>query len=85
VGTLTIKKEGNIYSGVIANNRSKRENPIKDVVYKGNQLSFTYEVNFGGNTAVIAVKGTISKDQFTGTMSVGSFGAFPMNATRKVD
>jgi outer membrane receptor for ferrienterochelin and colicin len=85
VGTLTIKKEGNIYSGVIANNRSKRENPIKDVVYKGNQLSFTYEVNFGGNAAVIAVKGTIIKDQFTGTMSVGQFGAFPMNATRKVD
>jgi len=85
MGTLTIKKEGNVYSGVIANNRSKRENPIKDVVYKNNQLSFTYEVNFGGNAAVIAVKGTITKDQFTGTMSVGSFGAFPMNATRKVE
>jgi outer membrane receptor protein involved in Fe transport len=85
MGTLTIKKEGAVYSGTIANNRSKRENPIKDVVYKNNQLSFTYEVNFGGNTAVIAVKGTITKDQFTGTMSVGQFGAFPMNATRKVD
>lgn len=85
MGTLTIKKEGNVYSGIIANNRSKRETPIKDVVYKDNQLSFSYEVSFGGNTAVIAVKGRITKDQFTGTMSVGSFGAFPMNATRKIE
>lgn len=85
VGTLTIKKEGNVYSGTIANNRSKKENPIKDVIYKDNQLSFTYEVNFGGNAATIGVKGVIVKDQFTGTMSVGSFGAFPMNATRKID
>lgn len=85
MGTLTIKKEGNVYSGIIANNRSKRETPIKDVVYKDNQLSFSYEVSFGGNTAVIAVKGSITKDQFTGTMSVGSFGAFPMNATRKIE
>ncbi len=85
MGTLKIKKEGNIYSGTIISNRSPKENPIKDVVYKNNELSFNYEVNFGGNTAVIAVKGIITKDQFTGTMSVGQFGAFPMNGTRKIE
>jgi outer membrane receptor for ferrienterochelin and colicin len=85
VGTLKIKKEGNVYSGTIASNRSPRENPLKDVVFKNNELSFSYEVNFGGNTAVIAVKGIITKDQFAGTMSVGQFGSFPMNGTRKVE
>lgn len=85
LGTIKIKKEGDTYSGTIANNRSNRENPIKDVVFKENQLSFSYEVNFGGNNAVIIVKGVIIKDQFNGTMSVGQFGSFPMNATRKVE
>jgi outer membrane receptor protein involved in Fe transport len=85
MGTLKIKKEGEIYSGTISSNRSPKENPIKDVVYKNNELSFNYEVNFGGNTAIIAVKGIITKDQFTGTMTVGQFGSFPMNGTRKVE
>ena len=85
LGTIKIKKEGGTYSGTIANNRSNRETTIKDVVFKDNQLSFSYEVNFGGNTAVIIVKVLIVKDQFSGTMSVGQFGSFPMNATRKVE
>ncbi|MFN5431746.1 MAG: TonB-dependent receptor domain-containing protein [Cyclobacteriaceae bacterium] len=85
VGTLKIKKEGNVYSGTIASNRSPRENPLKDVVFKNNELSFSYELNFGGNTAVIAVKGMMTKDQFAGTMSVGQFGSFPMNGTRKME
>jgi outer membrane receptor protein involved in Fe transport len=85
MGVLKINKEGNIYSGTISSNRSNRENTIKEVVFKNNELNFSYEVSFGGNTAVIAVKGIISKDQFTGTMSVGQFGSFPMNGTRKTN
>jgi outer membrane receptor protein involved in Fe transport len=84
MGALKITKEGNTYSGTISSNRSNRENPIKDVVFKNNELSFNYEVNFGGNTAVIAVKGIITKDQFVGTMSVGQLGSFPMNGNRKI-
>jgi hypothetical protein len=85
VGTLKIKKEGGVYTGTIANNRSQRENPLKEVAFKNNELSFSYEVNFGGNAAVISVKGVITKDQFAGTMSVGQFGSFPMNGTRKIE
>jgi outer membrane receptor protein involved in Fe transport len=85
MGVIKINKEGNVHSGTISNNRSNRENPIKDMVYKNNELSFSYEVNFGGNTMAIAVKGMIIKDQFTGTMTVGQFGSFPMNGTRKID
>jgi hypothetical protein len=85
MGTLKITKEGDVYAGTISSNRSPKENPIKDLVYKNNELSFNYEVNFGGNTGVIAVKGTITKDQFIGTMSVGQFGSFPMNGARKIE
>ncbi len=81
-GTLVIKKDGENYSGTIINNRNKRENALKVVTLKGNELTFSYEVNFGGNTAEIAVKGIITENKFAGSMAMGQFGSFPFNATR---
>ena len=52
-------------------NRSTREMPIKEITYKQNELTLVYEVSFGGNTANIVMKGTVNKDQFTGTLTVG--------------
>jgi outer membrane receptor protein involved in Fe transport len=85
MGTFKIKKESDKYSGTIMSNRSTREMPIKEITYKQNELTLVYEVNFGGNTANIVMKGVINKDQFTGTLTVGQFGSFPVNATRKVE
>jgi hypothetical protein len=81
-GTLKITKEGDAYSGVIVNARFNRETPIKDVKVTGNELSFAYEVSFGGNTSNVLVKGLITGDQFAGSMTMGQFGAFPMTAKR---
>lgn len=85
MGTFKVKKESDKYSGTIMSNRSTREMPIKEITYKQNELTLVYEVNFGGNTANIVMKGVINKDQFTGTLTVGQFGSFPVNATRKVE
>lgn len=85
MGTFKIKKESDKYSGTIMSNRSTREMPIKEITYKQNELTLVYEVSFGGNTANIVMKGTVNKDQFTGTLTVGQFGSFPVNATRKVE
>jgi outer membrane receptor for ferrienterochelin and colicin len=81
-GTLKITKEGDAYNGVIVNARFNRETPIKDVKVIGNELSFIYEVSFGGNTSTILVKGVITGDQFAGNMTMGQFGSFPMTAKR---
>lgn len=81
-GTLKINKEGDAYSGVIISSRNNRETPLKNVKVTGNELSFNYEVSFGGNTNEILVKGIIAGDQFTGTMTMGQFGAFPMTAKK---
>ncbi|QLH33902.1 MAG: hypothetical protein HWD62_17135 [Cyclobacteriaceae bacterium] len=48
----------------------------------GNELSFSYEVSFGGNTNSIQVKGIITGDEFAGNMTMGQFGSFPMTAKR---
>lgn len=81
-GTLKIVKDGESYSGTIINSRFNRETVLKEVKVNGNELSFTYEMTFGANTAVISAKGTIAGDQFTGSMSMGQFGSFPMTAKR---
>lgn len=81
-GTLKIVKNGDTYSGVIISSRFNRETPLKEVKVTGNELSFTYEMIFGGNTSVISAKGIITGDEFKGSMSMGQFGSFPMTAKR---
>lgn len=81
-GSLKIAKEGEAFSGVIVNSRTNRETPIKNVKVNGNELSFTYEVSFGGNTSEVQVKGIITGDQFAGTMVMGQFATMPMTAKR---
>lgn len=85
MGTFKIKKEGSAYSGTIVSNRSNREAALKEVSYKQNELTLVYELSFGGNTTNIQMKGSIVKDQFTGTLSFGQFGSFPVNGTRKTE
>jgi hypothetical protein len=48
----------------------------------GNELNFSYENSFGGNTMEVTAKGIITNNQLEGTMSIGQFGTFPMHAKR---
>lgn len=81
-GTLVIKKEGDNYTGTITNKRFNKEIPLSSVSLNGHELSFSYDVSFGGNTMNIQVKAIIAADTFSGNMAVGQFGTFPINATR---
>jgi hypothetical protein len=77
-----IKKEGDVYSGTMTSARFNRENALKSITVNGNEITFGYETSFGGNTNTVTVKATIAGDAMTGTMSVGQFGSFPMNAKK---
>jgi len=81
-GTIVIRKDGNAYAGTMTNARFNRENQLKDIVVKGNEISFGYDVNFNGNASTVTVKGTITGDALAGVMNVGQFGSFPINAKR---
>lgn len=81
-GVLKITKTGDAYTGVISNSRNNKEVALKTVSVKGNELSFNYENNFGGNIMEVTGKGIITDNQLTGTMAIGQFGTFPMNAKR---
>jgi outer membrane receptor protein involved in Fe transport len=81
-GTLVLKKEGDTYTGTINNKRFNKENPISSVSLKGNELTFSYEVNFGGNAMMVTVKAIVSEKSFEGNMTVGQFGTFPIKGTK---
>jgi outer membrane receptor protein involved in Fe transport len=81
-GTLNITKEGDAFKGSIISNRMPKEVTLTSVLLKGDELTFTYDVAFGGNTSTITVKGIIAGDTFTGNMSLGQFGTFPITAKR---
>lgn len=81
-GNFKIAKDGDQLTGTITNNRFPNENQLSDITLNGNELSYSYEVSFGGNSMKIHVTGTISNDEFNGNMTVGQFGTFPINAKR---
>jgi uncharacterized protein (DUF2147 family) len=82
-GKLSIKKDGESYSGTITSTRNNKETPLKSVTVVGNEINITYEVTFGGNTMTFTIKGTIKEDELNGNMSVGQFGTFPINGKRE--
>lgn len=81
-GTLMLKKEGDKYTGTINNKRFNRENPLSQVAVNGNEITFSYEAGFGGNTMTISVKAIVTGNEFTGNMTVGQFGTFPINGKK---
>ncbi len=82
-GTIVIKKEGDTYTGTMTSQRGgNRENQLKDITVNGNEINFSYDVNFGGNPSKVSVKAIVEGEAMNGTMSVGSFGAFPLKAKR---
>ena len=81
-GVLTIKKDGETYSGTMKNTRNNREIALTTVSLKGNELSYSYDVNFGGNSSAVTVKSIIDGDSMTGTIVTGQFGTFPINGKR---
>jgi outer membrane receptor protein involved in Fe transport len=84
-GTLLLKKEGESYNGTINSNRIKKETALTSVFVKGNEITFTYDVSFGGTTTPIQVKAIIEGDAMSGNMGVGQFGTFPIKAKRVIE
>ncbi len=81
-GNFKIAQDGDQFTGTISNNRFPNENQLSDIKLVGNELSYSYEVSFGGNSMKIQISGTINNDEFNGNMTVGQFGTFPINAKR---
>ena len=83
-GTLTITKNGESLSGEITNKRFNSTTALKSVQVKGNELVLEYDVNGpGGNSMSVNVRAIVEEDTFSGSMTVGQFGTFPIKAKRE--
>ncbi|MEJ7643864.1 MAG: TonB-dependent receptor [Chryseolinea sp.] len=83
-GDIVIKKEGEGYAGVITNKKFNNQTQLSEVLVKGNELTFQYETTGqGGNPMLIKVRSIVMGNTFTGEMTVGEFGTFPIKATRE--
>lgn len=69
------------YSGTITVSFNGSTNEIQDVVVDGNNVSFSFKLNMGEEITV-DISMDIDGDTFEGTLSVASFGSFPMEGSR---
>lgn len=81
-GKLTIKKDGEVYSGTMFSSRNNQEVPLTSVTVSGNELTAIYSSNFGGNEVQVTIKGPITGDDLDATMSIGQFRTLPLKAKR---
>lgn len=81
-GKLTIKKDGESYSGTVFSSRTNQEIPLSSVSVSGNELTATYTANFNGNEVPVTIKGPITGDDLDATMTMGTFRTLPLKAKR---
>src|SRR5690606_2536242 len=77
-GTLILVKEGDALKGTINNKRFNRESSLDAVALNGNELTFSYQAGFGGNTMTISVKTINEENSMNVSLAVGEFGTFPI-------
>jgi len=80
--TVKFTKDGSSYKGTVSGGPAPDPISIDEVNLEGSSLTFTYTMNFGGNSIKIEVAGTVEGNSFSGTASVGSFGSFPMEGVK---
>ena len=71
-GNLVLMESGGILSGTISNSATNETSPLKDVIFVGNKLSFTFTVDAGGEALEINAVVTVDADKFNGTVSISN-------------
>jgi adenine deaminase len=80
--TLTIKKEGNNYTGSLSGGMLTQAVTLETVELNGNTLKYSYTVNMGGQSFKVDVSATLDGPSFKGTASAGSYGNFPVEGKK---
>jgi hypothetical protein len=81
-GKITIKEEGGNYSGKISNSLSGKDAEIKNASLSGSELTFSFGFDSQDGPLTIDVKLSIDGTKFSGTMTAGDAGSFPVNGTK---
>jgi len=82
-GTMTIEGSPGDYSGELTTTYSSEPSQLSDIEIYGNEMSFSFVIDVGGQLLTIDVTVTVDGDTFEGTMTAGQFGSFPIEGERK--
>ncbi|MCH7401193.1 amidohydrolase family protein [Belliella kenyensis] len=86
-GIMKIEGSGSNLKGIITyddpTGNGTAQADMKDIKVADNNLSFSFNVSAGGMDIRVNVSGEIDGSQFSGQISLGEFGSFPMNASKK--
>jgi outer membrane receptor protein involved in Fe transport len=81
-GSFVLTKENGTYKGTITSARMPQSANLTSTTVNGNELTTNYTMDFNGTTVPITIKGTITENNFEGTLSLGTFRTMPIKATR---
>lgn len=77
---LTLKREGEAWTGVFKGARGER--PLQNVTLKGSDIRFEMKVTLQGNEAVFVYSGAVDKGAMKGTADFGGFATGDWSAVR---
>jgi hypothetical protein len=81
--TLTLKKEGEKFTGSISGGRLQEAVALEEVELNGNSLKYSYTVQMGGQSYKVDVQATVEGNTFKGTASAGTMGNFPVEGKKE--
>lgn len=81
-GLIVITNENGVYSGTIKSSRMPQAMPVSNLKVEGNTVSFSYQVNFGGNPATIEMLYTVSGKEFAGNLNIAQMRTLPVKGKR---
>jgi len=84
-GVIVISKDGSSYSGTVSyddpSGSGKASSTLNNIELDGNQLTFSFDVNAGGDNITVDVSAEIEGESLEGSMNIGEFGSFPIKGT----
>ncbi len=83
-GKITIKKDGDDYSGFMVSDddEDQEETPIENIAVDGNKLTFSATVDGGGQELALEFDLTVDGESLEGSVSVGTFGSFEVTGSK---
>lgn len=80
---ITVKKEGDIYTGKISGNRFPQAITFDEISFDGNKLKFVFTMTEGGNSFKITVDAIVEGTTFKGNATFGQNQSLPVEGKKK--
>lgn len=81
-GMLELKEEGGSISGTMTNSATAQSTAISGALLSGNVLTFSTNINYGGQSITLDYELVIEGNTFEGTVNIASFGTFDVEGER---